>query len=129
MSDLILIMWILAILPTPATRVPSAPDYHGDLWAMTATHYRWPTPPAGEPTPMLPRRASLRCRPPKASSYAGRSSGCSHGSPVGWRGIPPQGCTSPRSNRRTLLRSFPHCSRSQKPSPFRHGCKGGRLKL
>ena len=55
MSDLILIMWILAILPTPATRVPSAPDYHGDLWAMTATHYHWPTPPAEEPTPHAPQ--------------------------------------------------------------------------
>jgi hypothetical protein len=55
MSDLILIMWILAILPTPATRVPSDPDYHGDLWAMTATHYHWPTPPAEEPTPHAPQ--------------------------------------------------------------------------
>jgi hypothetical protein len=51
MSDLILIMWILATLPTPATGVPPAADYHGDLWAMTATHYQWPTPPAQEPTP------------------------------------------------------------------------------
>src|ERR1035438_6276059 len=68
---------------------------------------------------MRPKRASLRrrrrCRPQKASSYAGRSSGCSHGSPVGWRGIPPQGCTSLRSNRRTLLHTFPHSSRAPCP--------------
>ena len=55
MSDLILIMWILATLPTPATRVPSAPGYHGELWAMTATHYHWPAPPAEEPTPHAPQ--------------------------------------------------------------------------